>query len=164
MKSKAALGNHPIHPMLVPIPIGAFFIALVGDVLFTVSPEEPFWYELSFTCIAIGIAFALLAAVFGAVDYFSVRMSSRAFRIATWHAAINLMVIAFYTASCFLRRHGAAMPETRRPLAVGLAVIGFGLLGISGWLGGKLAFEHRVGVVERTAEAAGRPVPERAAS
>ena len=28
MKSKASLGNHPIHPMLVPIPIGAFFIAL----------------------------------------------------------------------------------------------------------------------------------------
>ncbi len=27
MKSKAAIGNHPIHPMIVPIPIGAFFFA-----------------------------------------------------------------------------------------------------------------------------------------
>lgn len=31
MRSKAAIGNHPIHPMIVPIPIGAFTLALLGD-------------------------------------------------------------------------------------------------------------------------------------
>jgi uncharacterized membrane protein len=164
MKSKAALGNHPIHPMLVPIPIGAFFIALVGDVMFTINPDESFWYDLSFTCLAIGIAFALLAAIFGAVDYFGVRMTSRAFRTATWHAAINLTVVALYTVSYFLRRGGAAATETRWPVAMGLAVLGFGLLGISGWLGGKLAYEHRIGVVERPADASRPSVPERVAS
>jgi len=40
MKSKAAIGNHPIHPMLAPIPIGAFFIALLGDAMYTASPRE----------------------------------------------------------------------------------------------------------------------------
>ena len=90
MKSRAAIGSHPIHPMLVPIPIGAFVIALIGDILHMGRPEDPFWYDLSFTCIGIGLLFALTAAVFGAIDYISLKMSSRAFRLATWHAVVNL--------------------------------------------------------------------------
>lgn len=148
MKSKAAIGNHPIHPMLVPIPIGAFVLALLGDILHTVSPEDPFWYEFSYACIGIGVVFALLAATAGAIDYFGVRMSAKAFRTATLHALLNLAVVALYGASFFLRRDEAAMTETRWPFALGLAVLGFGLLGVSGWLGGKLAYEHRVGVIE----------------
>lgn len=150
MRSKAAIGNHPIHPLLVPIPIGAFFLAFVGDLAFLRNPEGAFWQHFSSTCIGVGVVFALMAAVAGAVDYFSVKMSGRAFRTATWHALINLLSVALYTISFFLRRHdAAAATDTRWPLAAALAFAGFGLLAISGWLGGKLAYEHRVGVVER---------------
>jgi hypothetical protein len=31
MKSRAALGNHPLHPGVVPLPIGSFFVALALD-------------------------------------------------------------------------------------------------------------------------------------
>ena len=148
MKSKAAIGNHPIHPMLVPIPIGAFALALLGDILHTVGPEDPFWYEFSYACIGIGVVFALFAATAGAVDYFGVRMSAKAFRTATLHALLNLAVVVLYGTSFFLRRNEAAMTEARWPVALWLAVLGFGLLGVSGWLGGKLVYEHRVGVIE----------------
>jgi uncharacterized membrane protein len=148
MKSKAAIGNHPIHPMLVPIPIGAFFIALIGDVLHTMRPEDPFWYDLSFTCIGIGLLFALTAAVFGAVDYLSVKMTSRAFRLATWHAVLNATMALAYAVSFLLRRHNAALTPDRWPRAFGFALVGFGLLGVAGWIGGKLAYEHRVGVLD----------------
>ena len=117
MKSKAVIANHPIHPMLVPIPIGAFFIALIGDMLHTLRPEDPFWYELSFTCIGIGLIFALTAAVFGAIDYLGVKMSSRAFRLATWHAVLNLCLALAYAASFLLRRHTCRAPAL--PLARG---------------------------------------------
>ena len=33
MKSKAAIGGRPIHPALVTIPIGAFVLALIGDIV-----------------------------------------------------------------------------------------------------------------------------------
>ncbi len=150
MKSKAALGNHPIHPILVPIPIGAFVIALVGDLLHTASPRDPFWHDLSFTCIGIGLLFAVLAAVFGAIDYLGVRMSSRAFRLATWHAVINVSACALYATSFFLRRNAAAFPS-RWPVAFTLSILGFALLAVGGWFGGKLAYEHRVGVIEDAA-------------
>jgi uncharacterized membrane protein len=148
MRSRAAIGNHPIHPMIVPIPIGAFTLALLGDILHTVSPEDPFWYEFSYACIGVGVLFALFAAVAGAIDYFGVRMSAKAFRIATVHALLNLTVVALYGVSLLLRRNDAAMGEDRWPYAFGLAALGFVLLGVSGWLGGKLAYEHRVGVIE----------------
>ncbi len=148
MKSRAAVGNHPIHPILVPVPIGAFVIALLGDVLHTASPRDPFWYDLSFTCIGIGLIFAVLAAVFGAIDYLGVKMSSRAFRLATWHAVANVSACVLYATSFFLRRNAAALPAPRWPAVLGLSLAGFALLGVGGWIGGKLAYEHRVGVVE----------------
>jgi uncharacterized membrane protein len=164
MKSKAAIANHPIHPMLVPIPIGAFFVALVGDVLHTVRPDDPFWYDLSFTCIGIGLLFALAAAVFGAIDYLGVPMSSRAFRIATWHAVLNVSLAIAYAVSFLLRRNHAALPPTRWPAALGFALAGFGLLCASGWIGGKLAYEHRVGVLDAPPAPPARERSVRAAS
>ena len=164
MKSKAAIGSHPIHPMLVPIPIGAFFIALIGDILHMARPEDPFWYDLSFTCIGIGLLFALTAAVFGAIDYISLKMSSRAFRLATWHAVLNLTMAFCYAVSFLVRRHNAALQPGHWPPAFGFALAGFGLLALSGWMGGKLAYEHRIGVLEEPPAPAARERSARAAS
>ena len=108
MKSRAAIGNHPLHPILVPIPIGAFAIAFIGDVLHVASPRDPFWYDLSFTCMGIGLIFAVLAAAAGAVDYLGVRMSARAFRLATRHALLNVTATGLYAASFLLRRNAGA--------------------------------------------------------
>lgn len=149
MRSRAAVGNHPIHPTLVPIPIGAFFLAAVGDVAVSLGADPSFWYRLSQVCIGVGLLFAAAAAAAGAIDYFSVKMSGKAFRTATWHALLNLGVVILYAVSFFLRRHDAALSGSRWALAAGLAFAAFVMLAASGWLGGQLAFEHRVGVVER---------------
>jgi uncharacterized membrane protein len=150
MRSRAAVGNHPLHPALAPFPIGAFFVALIGDIAYSGgAPEAAFWYDLSSVCIAVGIATAVTAAVAGSVDYFSVKLSGQAFRTATWHGLLNLFMVALYTISFFLRRHDAAASGSRWVAAAALSFAGFGLLTVTAWLGGKLAFEHRVGVIER---------------
>ncbi len=146
MKSKAAIGGHPIHPMLVPIPIGAFFLALVGDLLHAATPADPFWYDFSFTCLGIGLIFAVLAAVAGAVDYLGVKMSSRAFRLASWHAVLNGAAVVLFGCTFILRRSGGAATGSRWAVAFILLLTGFAAMGGAGWLGGKLAYEHRVGV------------------
>ena len=164
MKSKAAIGSHPIHPMLVPIPIGAFFLALFGDVMRMATPEDRFWYDFSFTCIGLGIAFAVLAAIVGAIDYIGVKMSGPAFRVATAHALVNVGMVVFYILSFLLRRHDAALSGGRWPSAFFFSALGFALLCVSGWLGGKLAYEHRVGVAESPAAHEASVRRERAAS
>ncbi len=153
MRSRAAIGKHPIHPMLVPIPIGAFFLALFGDLLRMASPADRFWYDFSYTCIGIGLFFALLAAAAGAVDYVGVTMSAKAFRTATRHLLLNLSMVIFYLISFFARRVETGASSGRWLLAFGTSVAGFVLLGVSGWLGGKLAHEFRVGVDEEEIDA-----------
>jgi len=147
MRSKAAIGDHPIHPALVPIPIGAFVLALIGDIVHS-SNRDPFWYRFAFVSIGIGIVTALLAAVFGAVDYFGVPMGDPARRLATLHLILNVTAVAVYAVSFFLRRHEAALNTDRWTPAFGLSIAGIVLLGVSGWIGGRLAYEHHVGVVE----------------
>lgn len=164
MKSKAAIRSHPIHPMLVPIPVGAFFLAFVGDLMHMATPEDRFWYDFSFTCIGIGIAFAAIAAAAGVVDYIGIKMSGPAFRTATAHALLNVCVVALYLVSFLLRRNAAALLDRRWPAALVLSLFGLGTLGVSGWLGGKLAYHHRIGVEEGPEATAASSRRERAAS
>ena len=147
MKSKAAIGNHPIHPMLVPAPIGAFLLVLVGDVAHAAT-RDPFWYRFSSVAIGFGVTFALFAAAAGAVDYLGLSMERRAAGIATWHALSAVGVVVLYGTSAVLRQSGAGVLTGRWWTAAAFSTAGFVLLIGAGWLGGRLAHEERVSVVE----------------
>ena len=147
MKSRAALGTHPLHPAMVPLPIGAFFLAFVADVTHALT-KNPFFYDVSLFAIGVGIVTALLAAVLGLIDYFGVNMSAAGRRLATIHMSINILAVVLYAISWLMRRNHGALDTPRWPIAFGLAVVPFLMLGVSGWLGGKMSYEHKIGVVE----------------
>jgi uncharacterized membrane protein len=148
MKSKAAIGNHPLHPALVVIPIGSWFATLVGDIAYA-NTANLFWYQFSYYTILIGLFGALAAAVLGFIDYFGVRMSEAGYRIARIHMIINLSVAALYAINLWLRHdNGATMASGRWTLVFLLQIVSYLALGASGWLGGTLSYEHKVGVVE----------------
>ena len=143
MRSRAAIAGHPLHPAMVAIPVGAFTVALVSDVVGLFGGGEG-WDRTAQYAIWIGLVGALLAALLGFVDYFGVTMSRAAKRLATIHMLLNLTAVVLYAASCWLRDEAAETPT----LAVLLSTVGFLILSGSGWLGGELAFKHKVGVVE----------------
>ena len=147
MKSRAALGTHPLHPAMVPLPIGAFFLAFVADVTHLVT-KNPLFYDVAHFAIGVGIVTALLAAVLGLVDYFGVTMSAAGRRLATIHMLINVAAVSLYAISWVMRRNHAALDTASWPMAFGLEVVPFLMLGVSGWLGGKMSYEHKIGVVE----------------
>ena len=147
MRSKAAIHGHPIHPILVTIPIGAFVGAAVGDVLYALGGKEQ-WFEFSRLAIAVGLLAAPLAAIAGLVDYFGLRLPSAAARVATFHLGFNIVALLFYAISLVLRWHRAPLTGGGWGWATTLSTLGLVVLGASGWLGGKLVFEHRVGVLE----------------
>jgi uncharacterized membrane protein len=64
MESRAKLLGHPIHPMLIPFPLGLLPTALVFDII-ALSTDNARWADVSFWMITAGIIGALLAAVFG---------------------------------------------------------------------------------------------------
>ena len=141
MSTPARLGKHPIHPMLVPLPIGLFVFSLVADIIYRAGWGGPFWLDLAFYTMAGGIIGALGAAVPGLVDYLSLR-APRDRRLATAHLVLNLGIVAVYAVNLWLRTR--VDPATRLPFV--LSIVSVLTLGVSGWLGGELVYVHGVGV------------------
>jgi uncharacterized membrane protein len=105
MESSATAAGHPIHQQLVVFPLGLLATAVVFDVLRPITDNDEFatasWYM-----IAAGVLAGLLAALFGAIDYWAVPAGTRARRIGALHGAGNVVVVALFAASWFLRGAG----------------------------------------------------------
>jgi uncharacterized membrane protein len=140
MRTPASIAGHPIHPMLVPIPIGLWIFSLVCDLFHAGGSANPAWTTVAFYCMAGGIVGALLAALPGLIDLLSLPAGPRGTAIT--HMSINLVVVALYVVNFWLRMEP---PHTPGKL-VWLSLISVGLLAISGWLGGKMVFEHGIAV------------------
>lgn len=144
MSTPASIMGHPIHPILIPIPIGLWVFSLVSDLIFAAGLGGPVWNDVAFYTMAGGIVGALLAAVPGLVDLLSLE-DAKAKRVGVAHMTINLVVVGLYAVNLWLRLDSA--PGALLP--VGLSVVAALLLGVSGWLGGELVFKHAVGVEPR---------------
>ena len=67
MSSPASIKKHPLHPMLVGLPIGLWVFALVCDVMHAVTGNTA-WQIVATYCIGGGIVGAILAAIPGLID------------------------------------------------------------------------------------------------
>lgn len=149
-EARASVAKHPIHPMLVVIPLGLWTAALALDVVAAVTTNT-MWRTIAFWNIVGGIIGALLAAVPGFVDYFT--LQGRIARIATWHMVLNLAAVALFTLNAFV--HVRVGIESWWPLV--LSIIGVLGVFVSGWLGGEMVYVERMGVVEPKGRREDRP-------
>ena len=159
MASPASIKKHPIHPMLVALPIGLWIFALVCDAVFAAGGAAS-WRSVATYCVAAGIVGALLAAVPGLVDYFSIDEAEMR-RIATLHLAVNLGAVVIFAINLWLRFR---LPvESDVPLA--LSLIGVLAIGLGGWLGGEMVYVKGMAVeaVEKLAKKVEGPRRGRAA-
>ena len=141
-RSTASIAGHPIHPLLVPLPIGFFVGALITDITYTQSTWW-MWAYASSWLIGAGIATALLAAVAGFTDFLGDRRI-RSLRRAWYHMIGNLLMVVLAIANFIVHtRDGAAAVI---PLGITLSAVTVLLLLFNGWMGGELVFRHRVGV------------------
>src|SRR5438874_878559 len=139
--------GHPFHPILVTIPIGAWVSSLIFDIATHISNTgSRALVEGSYWLIGIGVIGALLAAVFGLMDLIRVPRRTRALSYGLVHMALNLTVVGMFVGG-FFWRHGNYYEVTR--VDVGqliLSAAAIGLLVVSGWIGGMLAYRFGVRV------------------
>jgi uncharacterized membrane protein len=136
--------GHPFHAVSVTIPIGAWTASLVFDVLalFAADPE-PFVVGAR-VLVVIGLVGAVVAAVLGFLDLSMIAPATPARSTALIHMAINLAVIAVFAVAAVLRF--VAPTDGAQILPMTLGVIALLALGVSGWLGGKLAYRYGIRV------------------
>ena len=63
MRSKFAIMGHPLHPMLVTLPIGLFLWAFVADIVYIARDHEHMWYSIAFWSGIAAWVTALVAAL-----------------------------------------------------------------------------------------------------
>jgi len=133
--SGVAIG-HPLHPVLVTVPIGAFTSAVVLDLT---GREQ----SAAQTLVGLGLLSSVPTALAGLTDWSDTRGAER--RVGMAHLALNAVGMSVIAASWWLRRRnpGTGVFDTHGPW---LTLTGFGIVGASAWLGGHLAYAMGVGV------------------
>lgn len=123
--------GHPVHPLLVAVPIGSWASAATLDLTGGDA-------KAARRLVGLGIAAAVPTIVTGASDWSTTVGGER--RVGLVHALLNDVALMLYTGSWLARGRG------RRVKGALLGFAGLGVLGAGGWLGGHLAYGLGVGV------------------
>ena len=145
--------GHPLHPMLIPVPIGAWIAALVFDIGSHVVDDPRFLADGARWLVGLGIAGALAAATLGFLDLLAIPPRTRAMRVALIHMSVNLVATAIFAGSLALRWNGGSDAVSGGVTA--LDVLGVLLLAVGGYLGGELAYRYGVRVADEQVQAEG---------
>jgi uncharacterized membrane protein len=147
--------GHPFHPILVTVPLGAWVASLVFDIASHLVDNPGFLSQGSAWLIAIGVIGALAAAMVGFLDLFAIPTGTRAFRTGLLHMGLNLLVTAAYVLNFFWRQAGYGQPGGVPPGPLVLSAVSLATLGVSGYLGGKLAYRYGVRVADEITQTEG---------
>jgi uncharacterized membrane protein len=143
MESRAKFLGHPVHPFLVVYPVGLLSAAVIFDLLYWAIGNEQL-ATFSFWAILVGVIGGLAAALFGLMDWLSIRRGTRAKRIGMFHGLGNLVVVGLFVLSFLARMSDPTYLPDTTPLLLG--VLGLALALVTAWLGGELVYRLRVGV------------------
>ena len=140
LRATVTIKGHPLHPLLVTIPVGLFVAALVSDIVFVTDGSHG-WAVASRWLLGGGLAGALLAALAGFAD-FAGNARIREFRDAWLHLFANLTMVLIQGVNLILR-----LPDAEVAGSIGIVLSGAAVLILlfSGWKGGELVFRHGVG-------------------
>lgn len=136
----------PLHPALVHLPIALFPLSVLLDIGSWMCPSRDLYFVRgAFYCLAGGLATGLLAGLFGFIDYRGIRRDNPAKKTANWHMALNLVALALFAVSAWLRSDALDFSQTP-PLPFWISVAALAVISFSGYLGGHLVYSDGVAV------------------
>jgi uncharacterized membrane protein len=118
MQTPASISRHPVHPLLIVLPVGLWVFSLFCDLLYLGGAEAGIWSRLALYAMVGGFIGALTAV---ALPGFIVHMN------------VTLVVVALYAVNIWLR-----LGDPNLAMAIALSVTGVGMLAVSSWLDAAL--------------------------
>jgi uncharacterized membrane protein len=140
MKPAKFLGHH-VHPMLIVFPLGLLAASVAFDTAYLAS-DNPVFAQTAYWNILAGCIGGLAAAVFGFWDWLAIAPRTRAKRVGAVHGTLNVIVVALFAVSWWIRRGDALHVPTTAALVLSFAAVSMALVGA--WLGGELV--ERLGI------------------
>ncbi len=122
--------GHPLHPVLVQVPVGSWVSAGLLDAIPPLRPAATL-------LIGTGVAAAVPAALSGAADWSEQSAGVR--RLGALHAVLNTAALGLYAGSLAARRNG------RGGLGRVLSYTGLGIATASASIGGHMSYAQSSG-------------------
>jgi uncharacterized membrane protein len=144
-RSTAKIAGHPLHAMLVPIPIACFVGTLATDIAYAETANMQ-WANMSAWMLTVGLIVALFAVIAGLVDFAGDRRV-RALRAVWIHAGGNAVALVIAIVNAFIHSRDAYTSVV--PTGLILSALTVAILVVTGWMGWELVYRHRVGVMEK---------------
>ena len=142
VESAVAVAGHPLHAMSVHFPI-ALVIATLGCDVFFWWTADPFWVRAGVWSSGFAFATGIAAGLVGTAELLLVPGIRS--RVASWtHAIAAMMLIAIMGTNWGVR---LADPGQVLPHGLMLSVLSSIFAGLAGWHGGKLVFDHGIGLI-----------------
>jgi uncharacterized membrane protein len=140
--SVVAVAGHPLHAMTVHFPIALVILTLGTDVLYWWS-ADPFWLRAGVWAAGGAFFSGVAAGLIGTAELLLVP-GIRA-RVASWAHGIAAMALIAVAGANW----GGRVTQTIEvlPHGLGLSLIAAVLTGLAGWHGGKLIFDHGIGLI-----------------
>jgi uncharacterized membrane protein len=142
--------NHPLHPIIVHIPMGLWPAALIFDLLSQFNIGGNALVRLSFYAILFGLISVLLAVPTGVMDWAEIKKEKPAWKLGLYHMTMNLVVSIVYAMNLGLRLETFRTATAVASLPLLLSVIGVLLLIASAYLGGLMIYNHGIAVARHS--------------
>ena len=135
---------HPLHPMSVHAPVACILFTPLADLCAHLTGNGAIWNLGALTSTG-GVAFGLIAATFGALDF--ERAYAKAPRTIISHLTAMVSAVALSGVSAFGRwgeQWAVASPAPLWAIAAGAAALCAMIIGA--YFGGDLVYHHGVNV------------------
>ena len=158
--------GHPLHPILVHVPMAMWPGALIFDLLSKWQIGGNAMVRLSFCAIVFGLLASLLAVPAGVVDWSGIKKEKPAWKIGLYHMILNLLVGLLFAINLGLRVQTFREASTVAGAPLLLSILGTALLIGSAYLGGMMTYTYGISVARmskdkwrKIAEAGGANLP-----
>lgn len=155
MRLSAASGpeGHPLHPFVVPLPVGAFVSSLIFDILTWTRPGElPWLVDGAWWLIGVGLIAAAVAAGFGVLDLLRIPRRTHPWRVALAHSALNVGVAVLFLIGYVWRAGDHVELDKTRPGQLTLSAVAIVLLVVAVFLGQTLTYRFGTRVDRRASD------------
>lgn len=128
--------GHPLHPALTDVPVGAWLLTVVFDVIWLVAPSGNGWAaQAALITAAAGVLGGLAAFATGIADWSDSYGAERS--VGLLHGLLNTLAVVIFAVSVGLRI--ASADHQSLPAAI-LGFAGLAIMLYAAYLGGDMVF------------------------